>query len=123
VRFIGLPLPTQPGGGKANQRLSYESGRGIAERLAQRGPQPIPYRPSPPPGNALKGSRPSARGDPDGPWRPKRPQGLLGESLIRFLGWPLPTQRRRERPLSESRKRLAGHVPSLVQRRRNFAKT
>jgi hypothetical protein len=100
ARFTGVPLPTQPGGRKANQRLSHESG-GVSR---SGWPQPVPDSPQPPRHHAR--APVETRRDHGAP---NSPQGLVGESLIRFLGWPLP-QRRRERPLSESRKSLAGHL-------------
>jgi hypothetical protein len=36
------------------------------------------------------------------PRRPNGPTGLLRDSLVRFGGWPLPTQRERETTVSDS---------------------
>jgi hypothetical protein len=51
--------------------------------------------------------------DLERPLRPKRPQGLIRESLVRSTGWPLPPpERARERPLRDAPRTLAGHRPT-----------
>ena len=104
TRFLDWPATYQRGG----ERLTSESRRS----LAGHGQKPRRARPHPclRPANLdaqgqCQGSDPNTLGRPEAPWRPGRPQGVVGESLIRSVGWPLATQRGRERPLSEFRRR------------------